>query len=119
MFGDRESVIGDPRGAFSVATRAMLTSVSLPCLGSSAVPVDANQRQIRPPTQVPKDEALRYLRAARVASGGLPFESVSSSAVERVLLDPVEAAADQQKVLSVKELRLHLDRVTVHLAIED
>jgi hypothetical protein len=39
-------------------------------------------------------------------------------AVERVFLDPVETAVDEQKLAEVNELELHVKLVAVHLAIQ-
>src|SRR5215469_1137998 len=39
-------------------------------------------------------------------------------AVERVFLDPVKAARNQQELLTVKELKLHMNFVIVHVAVE-
>ena len=39
--------------------------------------------------------------------------------VEGCLLDPVEASTDEQELVAVQELELHVDLVAVHFAIKD
>ena len=39
------------------------------------------------------------------------------STIKRVFLDPVEPAIDEQKLITIREMQLHVHLVVVHLAI--